>query len=56
MLTVTPEQTHLLSGPLLPQQTVQWRKSHRGRIMEKLDIHGTAGRVRYAIRRGVIDP
>ena len=29
-------------------------ESHRTRIMEKLDIHETAGLVRYAIRRGVI--
>lgn len=31
-------------------------ESHRTRIMEKLDIHETAGLVRYAIRRGVIQP
>jgi DNA-binding NarL/FixJ family response regulator len=29
-------------------------ESHRTRIMEKLDIHETAGLVRYAIRKGVI--
>ncbi len=29
-------------------------ETHRARIMEKLDIHETAGLVRYAIRRGVI--
>jgi len=27
-------------------------ESHRSRLMQKLDIHGTAGLVRYAIRRG----
>lgn len=31
-------------------------ESHRTRIMEKLNIHETAGLVRYAIRRGVIQP
>ena len=31
-------------------------ESHRTRIMEKLDIHETAGLVRYAIRRGLIQP
>ena len=31
-------------------------ESHRTRIMEKLDIHETAGLVRYAIRRGIIQP
>ena len=31
-------------------------ESHRTRIMEKLDIHDTAGLVRYAIRRGLIQP
>jgi DNA-binding NarL/FixJ family response regulator len=31
-------------------------ESYRGRIMEKLDIHQTAGLVRYAIRRGLIEP
>ena len=31
-------------------------ESHRTRIMQKLDIHETAGLVRYAIRRGLIKP
>ena len=31
-------------------------ETHRARIMEKLDIHETAGLVRYAIRRGLIEP
>jgi two-component system, NarL family, response regulator NreC len=30
-------------------------ETHRTRIMEKLSIHNTAGLVRYAIRRGVIE-
>jgi len=34
--------------------SVKTAESHRTRIMEKLDIHETAGLVRYAIRRGVI--
>lgn len=29
--------------------------SHRARIMRKLGIHGTAGLVRYAIRRGFVE-
>jgi DNA-binding NarL/FixJ family response regulator len=29
-------------------------ESHRTRIMERLDIHETAGLVRYAIRKGII--
>lgn len=29
-------------------------ESHRSRIMKKLDIHETAGLVRYAIRRGLV--
>jgi DNA-binding NarL/FixJ family response regulator len=29
-------------------------ESHRTRIMRKLEIHETAGLVRYAIRRGLI--
>jgi len=28
-------------------------ESHRSKLMHKLDIHDTAGLVRYAIRRGV---
>jgi two-component system, NarL family, response regulator NreC len=28
-------------------------ESHRSKLMRKLDIHDTAGLVRYAIRRGV---
>jgi len=31
-------------------------ETHRARIMEKLNIHETAGLVRYAIRRGMILP
>jgi len=31
-------------------------ETHRARIMEKLNIHETAGLVRYAIRRGLISP
>jgi DNA-binding NarL/FixJ family response regulator len=31
-------------------------ESHRTRIMQKLDIHETASLVRYAIRRGLIQP
>jgi two-component system response regulator NreC len=36
--------------------SVKTAESHRSRIMEKLDIHETAGLVRYAIRHGVIEP
>ena len=31
-------------------------ESHRTRIMRKTDIHETAGLVRYAVRRGLIQP
>ena len=31
-------------------------ESHRSKLMRKLDIHDTAGLVRYAIRRGVTQP
>ena len=34
--------------------SVKTAESHRTRIMSKLDIHETAGLVRYAIRRGLI--
>ena len=33
---------------------VKTAESYRTRVMEKLDIHDTAGLVRYAVRRGVI--
>lgn len=36
--------------------TVKTAESYRTRIMEKLDIHDTAGLVRYAIRQGLIEP
>jgi two-component system response regulator NreC len=36
--------------------TVRTAESYRNRIMEKLGIHETAGLVRYAIRRGLIEP
>jgi len=34
--------------------SVKTAESHRSRIMDKLDIHSTAGLVHYAIRRGLI--
>jgi two-component system, NarL family, response regulator NreC len=36
--------------------SVKTAESHRSRIMEKLDIHETAGLVRYAIRQGLVQP
>jgi len=39
----------------LLQISIKTAESHRNRIMQKLDIHGTAGMVRYAIRRGLAE-
>ena len=36
--------------------SVKTAENHRTRILAKLDIHETAGLVRYAIRRGLIHP
>jgi two-component system response regulator NreC len=36
--------------------TVKTAESHRSSLMEKLDIHSTAELVRYAIRRGLVEP
>jgi len=36
--------------------SVKTAETHRGRIMDKLGIHNTAGLVRYAVRRGIIQP
>jgi len=36
--------------------SVKTAESHRLKIMERLDIHDTAGLVRYAIREGLIQP
>lgn len=36
--------------------SVKTAESHRTRVMDKLDIHEIAGLVRYAIRRGLIQP
>jgi len=36
--------------------SVKTIESHRSRIMQKLDIHDTAGLVRYAIRQGMAMP
>jgi DNA-binding NarL/FixJ family response regulator len=36
--------------------SVKTAESYRARLMEKLDIHDTAGLVRYAIRKGLIQP
>jgi two-component system response regulator NreC len=34
--------------------SVKTAETHRTRLMEKLDIHETAGLVRYAVRRGLV--
>jgi len=36
--------------------SVKTAESHRSRLMQKLDIHDTAGLVRYAVRRGMVQP
>jgi len=36
--------------------SIKTAESHRARIMGKVDIHETANLVRYAIRRGLIQP
>jgi two-component system response regulator NreC len=36
--------------------SVKTAETHRTDLMEKLDIHSTAGLVRYAIRRGLLQP
>ncbi len=36
--------------------TTKTAETHRGRIMEKLAIHDTAGLVRYAVRQGLVQP
>jgi DNA-binding NarL/FixJ family response regulator len=36
--------------------SIKTAESHRTRIMAKLDIHETAGLVRYAIRNGLVSP
>lgn len=35
---------------------IKTAESHRTRLMRKLDIHETASLVRYAIRRGLVQP
>jgi DNA-binding CsgD family transcriptional regulator len=35
---------------------VKTAETHRSNVMDKLDIHSTAGLVRYAIRSGLIEP
>ena len=36
--------------------SVKTAECHRTNVMKKLDIHDTAGLVRYAIRRGLVQP
>ncbi len=36
--------------------SIKTAESHRSRLMQKLDIHETASLVRYAIRRGLVQP
>ena len=36
--------------------SVKTAESHRTNVMQKLGVHETAGLVRYAVRRGLIEP
>lgn len=36
--------------------SVKTAESHRSRLMQKLDIHETATLVRYAVRKGLVEP
>ncbi len=36
--------------------SVKTAEYHRTRIMKKIDVHDTAGLVRYALRHGLIEP
>lgn len=36
--------------------SVKTAESHRSRLMQKLDIHETASLVRYAVKRGLVQP
>jgi DNA-binding NarL/FixJ family response regulator len=36
--------------------SVKTAESYRARVMDKLEIHETAGLVRYAIRHGIVEP
>jgi DNA-binding NarL/FixJ family response regulator len=53
-LVVEGHTTKEVAGAL--KLSVNTVDSYRSRIMEKLGIHETAGLVRYAIRRGLIQP
>lgn len=35
--------------------SVKTAENHRGRVLDKLDVRNTAGLVRYALRRGLLD-
>jgi two-component system, NarL family, response regulator NreC len=41
---------------LILGMTAKTAETHRVKVMEKLDIHSTAGLVHYAIRRGMVTP
>ena len=53
-LLVEGKGTKQIAGVL--EISVKTAEFHRTRIMKKLDIHETAGLVRYAIRAGLIEP
>jgi two-component system, NarL family, response regulator NreC len=46
--------TRVIAGEL--KLTVKTAESYRTGLMAKLDIHETAGLVRYAVRRGLVQP
>jgi DNA-binding NarL/FixJ family response regulator len=54
MLRLIAEGTTAKQAANLMAISVRTAESHRARVMHKLDIHDTAGLVRYAIRQGLV--
>ena len=54
MLQLIAEGKTMREVSALLSVSVKTAESHRTRLMRKLDLHNTAGLVRYAIRRGLI--
>ena len=57
MVTATHFINHLMPGyAALLNISAKTAESHRTRLMQKLNIHTTAGLVRYAIRLCLVEP
>jgi DNA-binding NarL/FixJ family response regulator len=54
MLRLISDGNTMKQAAVLLEISVRTAECHRASVMDKLDIHDTAGLVRYAVRQGLV--